>query len=108
MATAQEAPKVTSAIIALRGNELVEAKGFIDEATTIIDGKNQADIKEKIMSKFYYNKALIYSKIAASPDAGTKALAADANVVAAQLKAPSGHTIWLSHSMCANIYAVSA
>ena len=49
MATAQEAPKVTSAIIALRGNELVEAKGFIDEATTIIDGKNQADIKEKIM-----------------------------------------------------------
>ena len=40
MATAQEAPKVTSAIIALRGNELVEAKGFIDEATTIIDGKN--------------------------------------------------------------------
>jgi len=84
MATAQEAPKVTSAIIALRGNELVEAKGFIDEATTIIDGKNQADIKEKIMSKFYYNKALIYSKIAASPDAATKALAADANVVAAQ------------------------
>jgi len=84
MATAQEAPKVTSAIIALRGNELVEAKGFIDEATTIIDGKNQADIKEKIMSKFYYNKALIYSKIAASPDAETKALAADANVVAAQ------------------------
>jgi len=84
MATAQEAPKVTSAIIALRGNELVEAKGFIDEATTIIDGKNQADIKEKIMSKFYYNKALIYSKIAASPDAETKALAADANDVAAQ------------------------
>jgi tetratricopeptide (TPR) repeat protein len=84
MATAQEAPKVTSAIIALRGNELVEAKGFIDEATTIIDGKNQADIKEKIMSKFYYNKALIYSKIAASPDAATKALSADANDVAAQ------------------------
>ena len=84
MATAQEAPKVTSAIIALRGNELVEAKGFIDEATTIIDGKNQADIKEKIMSKFYYNKALIYSKIAASPDVDTKALAADANTVAAQ------------------------
>ena len=25
-----------------------------------------------------------------------------------QLKAPSGQTIWLSHSMCANIYAVSA
>jgi tetratricopeptide (TPR) repeat protein len=84
MATAQEAPKVTSAIIALRGNELVEAKGFIDEATTIIDGKNQADVKEKIMSKFYYNKALIYSKIAASPDAETKALAADANDIAAQ------------------------
>ena len=28
--SAQEAPKVTSEIIALRGNELVEAKGFID------------------------------------------------------------------------------
>ena len=36
---AQEAPKVTSAIIALRGNEIVEAKGFIDEATTIIDSR---------------------------------------------------------------------
>ena len=77
--TAQEAPKVTSAIIALRGNELVEAKGFIDEATDIIAGKNQAEIKEKILSKFYYNKSLIYAKIAASPDAETKALAADAN-----------------------------
>ena len=75
--TAQEAPKVTSAIIALRGNELVEAKGFIDEATDIIAGKNQAEIKEKILSKFYYNKSLIYAKIAASPDAETKALAAE-------------------------------
>ena len=46
--SAQEAPKVTSAIIALRGNELVEAKGFIDEASEIIAGKNQAEIKEKI------------------------------------------------------------
>jgi len=84
MATAQEAPKVTSAIIALRGNELVEAKGFIDEATAIIDGKNQAEIKEKIMSKYHYNKALIYSKIAASPEAEIKALAPDANDIAAQ------------------------
>jgi len=73
--TAQEAPKVTSAIIALRGNELVEAKGFIDEASTIIEGKNQSEIKEKILSKFYYNKALIYAKIAGSPDAAVKALA---------------------------------
>ena len=84
MATAQEAPKVTSAIIALRGDEIVEAKQFIDEATAIIDSKNQADIKEKIMSKFYYNKALIYSRIAASPDAEIKALAPDAKDVAAQ------------------------
>jgi len=84
IATAQEAPKVTSAIIALRGNEIVEAKQFIDEATAIIDGKNQADIKEKIMSKFYYNKALIYSRIAASPDAEIKALAPEAKDVAAQ------------------------
>ncbi len=81
---AQEAPKVTSAIIALRGNELVEAKGFIDEATGIIAGKNQAEIKEKILSKFYYNKSLIYSKIAASPDAAIKALDDNANDVAAQ------------------------
>ncbi|MGB0509019.1 MAG: hypothetical protein ACPGEB_03160, partial [Schleiferiaceae bacterium] len=50
---AQEAPKVTSAIIALRGNEIVEAKGFIDEATTIIESKNSAEIKEKIMTKYY-------------------------------------------------------
>ena len=48
---AQEAPKVTSAIIALRGSEFVEAKGFIDEASTIIEGKNQSEIKEKILSK---------------------------------------------------------
>lgn len=82
--TAQEAPKVTSAIIALRGNELVEAKGFIDEATDIIAGKNQAEIKEKILSKFYYNKSLIYAKIAASPDAAIKALDEKANDVAAQ------------------------
>lgn len=81
---AQEAPKVTSAIIALRGNEIVEAKGFIDEATTIIDGKNPSEVKEKIMTKFYYNKALIYGKIASSPDPATKALAADANDIAAQ------------------------
>ena len=81
---AQEAPKVTSAIIALRGNELAEAKGFIDEATTIIEGKNQSEIKEKILSKFYYNKALIYAKIAGSPDAEVKAMAANANDVAAE------------------------
>ena len=80
---AQEAPKVTSAIIALRGSEFVEAKGFIDEASTIIEGKNQSEIKEKILSKFYYNKALIYLKIAASPDAEIQALAADANDIAA-------------------------
>lgn len=81
---AQEAPKVTSAIIALRGNEIVEAKGFIDEATTIIEGKNQSEIKEKIMTKYYYNRALIYSKIAGSPDAEVKALADNANQVAAE------------------------
>lgn len=81
---AQEAPKVTSAIIALRGNELAEAKGFIDEATTIIEGKNQSEIKEKILSKFYYNKALIYAKIAGSPDAEVQAMADNANDVAAE------------------------
>ena len=81
---AQEAPKVTSAIIALRGNEIVEAKGFIDEATTIIEGKNQSEIKEKIMTKYYYNRALIYSKIAGSPDAEVKALADNANQIAAE------------------------
>jgi len=81
---AQEAPKVTSAIIALRGNEIVEAKGFIDEATTIIEGKNQSEIKEKIMTKYYYNRALIYAKIAGSPDAEVKALADNANQVAAE------------------------
>ena len=81
---AQEAPKVTSAIIALRGNELAEAKGFIDEATTIIEGKNQSEIKEKILSKFYYNKALIYGKIAGSPDAEVQAMADNANDVAAE------------------------
>ena len=81
---AQEAPKVTSAIIALRGNEIEEAKGFIDEATTIIETKNQSEIKEKIMTKYYYNRALIYAKIAGSPDAEVKALAENANQVATE------------------------
>lgn len=81
---AQEAPKVTSAIIALRGNEIVEAKGFIDEATTIIDSKNPAEIKEKIMTKYYYNRALIYAQIAGSPDEAIKDLADNANSIAAE------------------------
>jgi tetratricopeptide (TPR) repeat protein len=81
---AQEAPKVTSAIIALRGNEIVEAKGFIDEATTIIESKNPAEIKEKIMTKYYYNRALIYAQIAGSPDEAIKGLADDANSIAAE------------------------
>ena len=81
---AQEAPKVTSAIIALRGNEIVEAKGFIDEATTIIESKNPAEIKEKIMTKYYYNRALIYAQIAGSPDEAIKGLADNANSIAAE------------------------
>ena len=81
---AQEAPKVTSAIIALRGNEIVEAKGFIDEATTIIESKNSAEIKEKIMTKYYYNRALIYAQIAGSPDEAIKGLADNANSIAAE------------------------
>ena len=52
MASAQEAPKVTSAIIALRGNELFEAKVFIDEATTIIDGKNL--IVLFVVARYYF------------------------------------------------------
>ena len=81
---AQEAPKVTSAIIALRGNEIVEAKGFIDEATTIIESKNSAEIKEKIMTKYYYNRALIYAQIAGSPDEAINGLADNANSIAAE------------------------
>ena len=81
---AQEAPKVTSAIIALRGNEIVEAKGFIDEATTIIESKNSAEVKEKIMTKYYYNRALIYAQIAGSPDEAIKGLAENANSIAAE------------------------
>ena len=81
---AQEAPKVTSAIIALRGSEIVEAKGFIDEATTIIESKNPAEIKEKIMTKYYYNRALIYAQIAGSPDEAIKGLADNANSIAAE------------------------
>jgi hypothetical protein len=83
-AHAQEAPKVTSAIIALRGNEIVEAKGFIDEAAAIIETKNQSEIKEKILTKYYYNRALIYAKIAGSPDADIKALSDNANEIAAE------------------------
>ena len=83
-AHAQEAPKVTSAIIALRGNEIVEAKGFIDEATAIIETKNQSEIKEKILAKYYYHNALIYIQIAASPDENIRNLAENANEIAAE------------------------
>ena len=46
-AHAQEAPKVTSAINAMRAIEIVEAKGFIDEAAAIIETKNQSEIKKR-------------------------------------------------------------
>ena len=81
---AQEAPKVTSAIIAFRGNEIVEAKGFIDEATTIIESKNPAEIKEKILAKYYYNRGLIYSRIASSNDTSISNLSDNAAEIASE------------------------
>lgn len=81
---AQEAQKVSSAIIAYKNNEIAEAKDYMDQATAIIEGKNASEISEKVMSKYYYNRGLIYLRIASSPDAEVRALDPNANAVAAE------------------------
>ena len=82
-AFAQEKPLITEAILALRKNDMVEAKKNIDEASTIIDQKGEGAIDPKQMSKFLYNKGLIYQRIAASTNEELRKSTPDAIDIAA-------------------------
>ena len=75
---AQEKPLVTEAILKIRKNDVVEAKKNIDEASAIIDQKGEGAVDPKTMSKFLFNKGLIYQRILLSTDENIKALAPDA------------------------------
>lgn len=81
---AQEKPLITEAILALRKNDMVEAKKNIDEASTIIDQKGEGAIDPKQMSKFLYNKGLIYQRIAASTNEDLRKSTPDAIDIAAE------------------------
>ncbi len=78
-AQAQEKPVISSAVIAIdRNNDVPGAKGYIDEAQTIISGKALSEVREKDLAKFYYYKGLINYRVHNSPDPAVKALDADA------------------------------
>ncbi len=67
--SAQEGPKITSAVIAVdRNNDLGEAKKYIDEAAEIIKQKGEGAVKPKSMSKFYYYVGKINMQISNTPD----------------------------------------
>lgn len=79
-AQAQEKPSISSAVIAMNRQpaDIAQAKEFIDEAQSIIDGKSLSDVKEKDLAKFYYHKGLINYRIHTSTDPEIKALDANA------------------------------
>lgn len=56
---AQERPVISSAIIAIRDNDVATAKKYIDEADQIISSKPKSEIKSKDLTKFYYYKGAI-------------------------------------------------
>ncbi len=76
---AQEKPIISSAVIAIdNNNNIKDAKGYIDEAETIIKGKSLTEVREKDLAKFYYYKGLINYRIHSSTDPEIKALDAEA------------------------------
>jgi len=81
---AQEKPLVTEAILKIRKNDVVEAKKNIDEASEIIAQKGEGAVDAKTLSKFYFNKGVIYQRIMASPDENINSLAPDALDVATE------------------------
>ena len=60
---AQEGPSISSAIIAIRDNEVAEAKEYIDEADEIISSKPKSEVKSKDLAKFYYYKGFINHRV---------------------------------------------
>ncbi len=72
--SAQEGPKVASAILATKSGDLSAAKTYIDEAANIIGTKDLSTIKKKTISKFYYYSGLINFRIYTSEDEAIKKL----------------------------------
>ncbi|HAG49232.1 MAG TPA: hypothetical protein DCL07_04765 [Cryomorphaceae bacterium] len=58
-----QAPSVSSAKIAMDRGDLVEAKKYIDEATTIIDGQAAETRNPKLMPKYFAYKGQVYYKL---------------------------------------------
>lgn len=84
-ATAQEGPKISTAVIALeRNQDLVDAKKYIDEATEIINTKDKSAIKYKDLRKYYYYNGIIHFRIANSEDPEISALEPNALDIAAE------------------------
>lgn len=73
--SAQEGPKISSAIIEFdRNNDTVRAKKYIQEAADIINNKNLSEVKSKDLGKFYFYQGKINLGIALSPIAATRNL----------------------------------
>ena len=69
-ASAQEAPSISSAKIALDKLDLVSAKSYIDDAKVIIDGKPASEVKSKNMSKYHYYRGNVYYALYTSETPG--------------------------------------
>lgn len=82
--SAQERPKISSAIIAKDRGDLEAAKGHIAEAAAIIEEKGAGEVKDKTLSKFYYNRGHINLMIASSSDDALRASNPDALDIARQ------------------------
>ncbi len=83
--SAQEGPKISTAVIALdRNSDIPDAKKYIDEATEIINTKDKSTIKYKDLRKYYFYNAQIHYFIAISEDPEIKALEPNALDIAAE------------------------
>lgn len=83
--SAQEGPKISTAVIALdRNSDIPDAKKYIDEATEIINTKDKSTVKFKDLRKYYYYNGQIHYFIAISTDPEIKALEPMALDIAAE------------------------
>ena len=69
---AQERPVISSAIIAIRDNDVATAKKYIDEADQIIGSKPKSEIKNKDLAKFYYYKGAINMAVYSNDELNAK------------------------------------
>ena len=83
--SAQEGPKISTAVIALdRNNDIPDAKKYIDEATEIINSKDKSAVKFKDLRKYYFYNGMIHYFIAISEDPEIQSLEPNALDIAAQ------------------------